>query len=113
MGQTPEFVRWAIAQSCPLREFEGWQEPEQVERRLRPLRAYSEAVDEGRLFEGICVSPAVSPEMTFFASAKGFRAAEVLDAYGGLEFTRNLCSGCPANALRGRTAEPLAGCHGL
>lgn len=113
IGSTPEFVRWAIAQSCPLREFENWQSPEQVERRLRPLRTYGEAVEEGREFEGICVSPSASASPGSLGDAKGFRSNEVLEAYGGRQFVGELCRGCPVNALRRVQREPLAGCFGL
>lgn len=113
IGNTPEFVRWALAQACPLREFDKWQDPEQVERRLRPLRSYSEAVEEGREFEGICISRTANSDLGSFDTAKGFRASEVLGAYGGREFLSGLCGECPANALRGTMREPFAGCYGL
>src|SRR5262245_30001266 len=89
--QTPEFVRWALARACPLREFDKWDHPEQVERRLRPLRSYAEAAAEGRVFEGICVSREVSPSGSDWLSATGFRASEVLDAYGGHGYVQDLC----------------------
>jgi hypothetical protein len=109
---TPEFVRWALARPCPLREFEGWDDPEQVERRLRPLRKFAEAAGQGRLFEGICVGPEVSAGAANWSQATGFRASEVLNAYGGHEYVRELCGDCPGNALRGQMPQPLAGCYG-
>jgi len=107
---TPEFVRWALPQPCPLREIDRWEDPEQTERQLRPLRAYCEAVAEGRLFEGICVDAAVTDDP---AAAKGFLATEILDAYGGTDQVQSLCRSCPANALKKIDDRMLAGCYGM
>jgi hypothetical protein len=115
---TPEFLRWAIERPCPLRDCDDWADPERTERQLRPLRACSEALAEGRLFEGVCVHSAVdrpcSPSLSP-AEATGFRAVEIFSAYGGEEYVRSLCGSCPANSFQVKQLEPhaIAGCFGL
>jgi hypothetical protein len=113
MTDTPEFVRWAIERPCPLRDVDHWQDPERTERQLRALRAYSEAVAEDRVFEGICVEPAASRGLCDLAAVKGFRAAEILDTYGGGQFVESQCGDCPANGKKVHQRDALAGCYGL
>ncbi len=110
-GPTPEFVRWALEQPCSLRTNARWKEPEHTERQLRPIREYSLAKEEGRIFEGICVEPSVTVERKLDQNATGFRAREVLETYGGLEAVESTCAACPAN-LPTRYGQGLVGCHG-
>src|SRR5262245_44504939 len=103
---TPEFLAWAIEQTCPLRgELDG-SDPERIERQLRALREVSTARREGRVLDGICLQP---PE--------GFRLADALALFGGEAAARQACGNCPANALakqdREADREQLAGCYGL
>jgi hypothetical protein len=107
MPRTPEFVRWTLSLPCALREDTDTANPEQTERQLRSLRSYSDAVHEGRLFEGICVAADSDPP------TMGFPAAEVLGAYGGETFVRAQCESCPVNVVRGRAHSALAGCFGM
>lgn len=99
---TPEFLVWSLAQRCRLRDIADWQAPERTERHLRALRAYSDAKAEGRLFEGICVSPPL-----------GFRAEDALLLYGGCSAAENACLGCPANSRESLAPSSLAGCWGM
>jgi hypothetical protein len=112
IGDTPEFVRWAIERPCPLRDSPRWQDPERTERQLRPLRAYSDAVTERRVFEGICVAEPSAGNRALGSSAKGFRASEILDAYGGEHSVESWCGNCPANVSRAQDGLGLAGCYG-
>jgi hypothetical protein len=117
---TPPFVRWTLARRCELREETDPRDPEATERQLRPLRTYVEAVFEERIFADVCFATRevwskvdVDP-----GEVRGFRASEVLQAYGGEDFIRGQCDGCPANIFRERTGAnyPVAnyaGCYGL
>ncbi len=100
--QTPEFLVWSLERRCELRQIAGFEDPERTERHLRTLRAYSEAVAEGRVFEGICVAP-----------PNGFQVADALSLYGGLATAEYACRECPANALRKENSNSLAGCFGM
>lgn len=113
LGETPEFLRWALARPCPLREYDNWQDPERTDRYLRPLRGYSDAAAAGRIFDGICVEPAAIAGGTLDVDTKGFRAEEVLATYGGLKYVESLCSGCPANTFGLAPGKSLVGCYGL
>src|SRR5205814_9760726 len=67
---------------------------------LRGARAVSDARGDGRAFAGLCVDP-----------PNGFRGADTLAVYGGLEALERTCGICSANALKERGG--LAGCIGL
>jgi len=99
---TPEFLIWAIEFACPIRGQQDGSDPERTERQLRAARAVSGARSEGRVFDGFCVQP---PD--------GFRIADALSIYGGLEVVERYCGGCPANALAEQSPEALATCYGL
>lgn len=109
MPSTPEHILWAIEHACPLRNLRDWADPEQTERELRPLRAYCEARQDGRVFEGICLEQATADLKP--AQALGFPAAEIFDAYGEGLFLEATCGKCPANLPQGDKTS-LAGCHG-
>ena len=99
---TPEFLLWSLERACTLRELIPQDQPEKTERHLRSARAYSDAVREGRVFEGLCVAPPMA-----------FRVDEALAIYGGLPTVESVCYGCPANALAARDRRSLAGCYGM
>ena len=99
---TPEFLLWALEYSCPIRGFQDGSDPERTERHLRAARAAGDAALEGRVFEGLCVSP-----------PSGFRIADALAIYGGLSAIEQACRDCPANALAQDVPGQLAGCYGL
>ncbi|QDU93813.1 hypothetical protein [Lignipirellula cremea] len=125
--KTPEFIGWTLVRSCPLREvLDDPADPMAVERLLRPVQAYSDARREGRLFEGVCLAADVIPDVdpspvddhaaairAANGEPLGFRADEVLAAYGGEQAIRSVCTGCPANAVAQVQADALAGCVGL
>lgn len=100
--QTPEFLAWAIEFRCPLRGDLDGSDPELVERQLRSARAVGDAEHEGRVLDGLCVSP---PD--------GFHISDALGIYGGELAVRQTCSECPANALISGFGGGLAGCYGL
>ncbi|MFN0018898.1 MAG: hypothetical protein ACKVP0_11610 [Pirellulaceae bacterium] len=100
--QTPEFLVWSLERRCELRQIAGFEDPERTERHLRTLRAYSDAAEEGRVFEGICVAP-----------PNGFQVDDALSLYGGLSAAEKACSECPANAGRREDRQSLAGCFGM
>src|SRR5687768_12377597 len=99
---TPEFLLWSIDYACSLRKLVLPDEPEKTERHLRSARAYSDAVRERRVFEGVCVAPPLA-----------FLAEETLSIYGGLPSIEIACYGCPANAVAARDHRSLAGCYGI
>jgi hypothetical protein len=101
-SQTPEFLVWSLERRCELRQIAGFEDPERTERHLRTLRAYGEAEEEGRVFEGICVAP-----------PNGFQVDDALALYGGLSAAGVACRDCPANALRSDNASSLGGCFGM
>src|SRR6476620_1026771 len=107
---TPEFLVWAIERRCPLRQIAGFEDPERTERHLRTLRAYSDAVAQGRIFEGICIE-ADDPPQQF--GLRGFRVAEALTLYGGLEGAAAACRDCSANAANQANPDSLAGSFGM
>jgi hypothetical protein len=106
IGPTPQFVRWAIAEPCPLRELDPDNLPESTFRQLRSIRALSEGISEGRVFEQICVHPSVT-SVSEVEHARGFSVEEILDLWGGRQHLDRCCHTCPANAC-----GPWAGCFG-
>ena len=53
--ETPEFIAYALVQDCALRSGRDPHDPLQVERCLRPLRAYSQAVADDRIRDGMVI----------------------------------------------------------
>ena len=110
LGHTPQFVRWAIAQPCPLRTVSEDNLPDVSFRQLRSLREYSVGRSEGRVVDGVCVhrsATAAQPDQ-----ARGFFEAEILDAFGDESFVAGCCNSCPANAIEERQPGLWAGCYG-
>jgi hypothetical protein len=99
--KTPEFLVWALGYSCPVRGFQDGSDPERTERQLRAARAVGDARREGREFEGFCLDP-----------PNGFRIADALAIYGGLDAVEKACSICPANIRNHDGPGALAGCFG-
>jgi len=113
MQATPEFVCWSLSECCPLREvLDDPHSPPAVERLLRPIRTWSDALAEDRVFEGVCVSAAVV-DLNSNVEPLGFRVEEALAGYGGEEHVAKTCGDCRANATAGIAPGSLAGCHGL
>ncbi len=110
IGPTPQFVRWAIAQPCSLREIDLDNLPESTFRQLRGIRALSEGLKENRVFEEICVHPSVS-SMDHADQARGFPIAEVLEIFGGQQGLNECCNRCSANATADQSIQ-WAGCYG-
>ena len=110
LGHTPQFVRWAIAHPCPLRSLTDENLPDHSFRQLRSLREFSVGRSEGRVIDGVCVHGTASSSNP--DQARGFFAAEILDAHGDESFVDSCCSSCPANAIQDRRADVWAGCYG-
>ena len=110
MTATPEFLCWAIEKSCPLRNCNDWQLPERTERELRSLRAASDALHTGRVFEGVALQghTAADKELPL-----GFPVEEVLSAYGGSAAITSACGNCLANAVPADNKNRWAGCFGM
>lgn len=111
LGHTPQFVRWAIAHPCSLRQPSDRSLPDSSFRQLRGLREYSVALLENRVIEGVCCHPDV--DVNAVEKARGFLAGEVLDAHGDDSFVAGQCNGCPANAVAQSLPQVWAGCYGL
>lgn len=109
MPSTPEHVLWAIERACPLRNAKDWADPEQTERELRPLRAYADAILDGRVFDGICVEPSTA-DLGETGEPLGFPVAEIFDAFGEIDFLKTTCGRCPANLPKGNRRS-WAGCY--
>jgi hypothetical protein len=99
---TPEFLVWALEYACPIRGLQDGSDPERTERQLRAARAAGDAILEGRVFEGLCVSP-----------PNGFRIDDALQIYGGLSGIDLACRDCPANASAQQVRGKVAGCYGF
>lgn len=110
LGPTPQFVRWAIVQKCPLKEPDGPDLPAEAFRQLRGLREYSIGLIEDRVLDGICVQQNASRES--IEHVRGFHGHEVLDAHGDADFVDDCCRNCPANALNQQRPGVWAGCYG-
>ena len=110
LGHTPQFVRWAIAHPCSLRSLSENNLPDQSFRQLRSLREFSVGRSEGRVIDGVCVHGTASSSDP--QAARGFFAAEILDAHGDESFVESCCRSCPANAIQDRQADVWAGCYG-
>jgi hypothetical protein len=102
---TPEFLAWTLALPCALKEFDGWEQPERVERHLRSAREYGDALREGRCDGAVCYDRRAAP-------TSYFQVAETLRIYGGADRVVAACVGCPANAREQVQAGSLAGCYG-
>jgi len=110
LGHTPQFVRWAIAHPCSLRSLSEKNLPDQSFRQLRSLREFSIGRSQGRVIDGVCVHGTASSANP--QQARGFFAAEILDAHGDQSVVESCCRGCPANAIESREAGLWAGCYG-
>lgn len=110
LGSTPQFVRWAIRHSCPLRQFTG-NLADNSFRQLRGLRALSVGNVENRVVDGVCIHPDADPDAV--EKVRGFVAAEVLDAFGGEADVAAQCYSCPANAVDDSAPGIWTGCYGL
>ena len=97
MIATPEFVLWTLARPCGLREPTEETDPERAIRRLHALQACGAALFERREFEGICIEAAATSRATCPGEPLGFRADEILEAYGGTGWVQSQCASCPAN----------------
>ena len=116
VGPTPEFLRWSIRQSCPMRADIALDSVDQTEKRLGAIRTAGQAIQRNQVFEGIAVRDVDR-------KPKGFRIAEVFDLYGGFQVVRNCCGDCPANVVDPSSSKgdqtdgdlphgDLANCHG-
>lgn len=109
-GPTPQFVRWAIGHTCPLREPDVDNLPDSTFRQLRGLRELSTGLVQDRVFEDICLhSTATNEDST---QARGFKIHEVLDAYRDAAHVESCCQTCPANAISDSREGTWAGCYG-
>ena len=126
---TPEFLIWALELRCPLRDIEGFEQPERTDRQLRAARAASDARHERREFAGLCI--AMSPrELAIPAHAafgverattpataaslpQAFRTADALQLFGDASAIDAACRNCPANAEEQVNPQSWAGCYGI
>lgn len=113
--ETPEFVVWALAFRCPMREINGWDDPELTERQLRAVRLVSAMRQAGRCREGVCLEDGSARRFTTYASSDqplALHEADALAIFGGEEAISAHCSGCLANASV-QLPPTWAGCHGI
>jgi hypothetical protein len=126
---TPEFLLWAIEYRCPLREIEGFEQPERTERQLRAARAVSDARRTGRIVDGLCIAErpadlsipshaAIGVDTSLSDEVRrqlpmSFAAADALALYGGEEVVQANCPSCPANAERSVDPRAWCGCYGI
>ena len=112
LGKTPEFIRWALAHECALRDFPNWQDPNRTERHLRAIRVYQNAVKQDRVLDGVAVE-ALESDMVEVDEVLGFRVHDVFEFYGDPESVANTCQSCPANVLKKIDSSAWVGCYGL
>ena len=126
---TPEFLIWAIELRCPLRDIEGFEQPERTDRQLRAVRAISDARHEGREIEGLCLatSPrelaipahaafgveAATTPSTAASLPQAFRTSDAVQLFGDAETIEASCRNCPANADEHANPRSWAGCYGI
>lgn len=105
-GPTPEFLRWSVRQSCPLRDSLEPGSIDATEKQLRAVRVAGLAISREQVYDGVAAR-------YVDRSPRGFRLSEVFQVFGGVQEVTRQCSSCVANVL----ADPLrhghlAGCHG-
>jgi hypothetical protein len=126
---TPEFLVWAIEFQCPLRDIEGFEQPERTERQLRAARAVSDARHAGRIVDGFCIAnraaelaipshAAASVDTSLSDEIRrqlpmAFAVDDALALYGGANVVRANCPACPANAERAIDPHAWCGCYGI
>jgi hypothetical protein len=110
---TPEFIRWSLGYECAPRLACRGDEPEHVERQLKALRAVGDALAARRELDGICFEPALDVPPGPGRPPRGFRASEVLQAYGVDSLASLPCGNCVAHVDRRLGSSTLAGCFGL
>jgi hypothetical protein len=96
MGKTPMFVRWAIEQTCPMREVHDGSDPFAVEKQLYAIKTGALAVHENRVVEGIAMHDTCRDVSTGIEQALGFPLEEPFSAYGGFESVQQICHSCDA-----------------
>ena len=109
--RTPGFLAWSLQRQCELREFDGWDDPLQIERALRPVRSIRRAQLEARIEGDVCIQPLSDLESIPLSDVMGFRVSEALEFYGG--DVSEFCNACPANAYQSTDLGALAGCYGI
>ena len=108
LGKTPQFVRWALARPCDLRNLDVTNLPDYTFRQLRNIRELSVAKKEDRVVDGICLrTPTVVSDPN---ELLGFIAEEVYDLSGEDHELDDLCGSCPANTLK--EGGLWTGCYG-
>lgn len=107
-GTTPEFIRWALAHECPLRDFPKWKDPNKTERHLRAIRVYQNAVQESRVLDGIAIEPLVSSDVVP-NEVLGFRVDDVFEFYGDPSSVASICEPCPAKCSSSIRQSGLGG----
>jgi|GEM_PF-2538563 len=126
---TPEFLIWALELRCPLRDIEGFEQPERTDRQLRAVRAVSDARREGREFTGLCIAEApgelaipahaafgveqATTPITAASLPQAFRSSDALQLFGDAQSIEASCRGCPANAEEHVNPKSWAGCYGI
>ena len=114
LGKTPSFLRWAIEHPCSLRDCDVDNLADATFRQLRSVTELSHGIDEGRVFENICIArdSAITIGDEDFGSILGFPADEVYDLYGDAEALSAECHDCPANCQPMEQSPRWAGCYG-
>jgi hypothetical protein len=105
LGPTPEFVRWSIRQTCPLRQDTDLASVDQTEKRLQAVREAGLATARGEVYEGIAIR-------RMQGRLRGFRVHEVFEMFGGEDRVRECCGGCLAQVPGPEDEPSLAGCFG-
>jgi len=113
-GPTPEFVRWSIDFTCPIRAPIDSQSPHRVERYLWSLAAIGRPRACGDVIDGY----AIEADLSTGNPMRGCRIHDVASFYGGLDHCDQNCGSCAANIVETSDSEvttefpPLAGCFG-
>ena len=111
VGATPMFVRWAIGQTCEMRDELDGSDPFAVEKQLHAIKTAASAIHENRVIDGIAMHPTAAEPETSVSNALGFPVEESFVAYGGMERVGKACHQCQACIPTNGESIP-ANCYG-
>ncbi len=115
MADTLQIVSWAIERKCSFRTGEGFYLPSKTQTQLCDIRTLARAHADDRVVDGVCVTSWTMGDDNSGAvhdiPHSGFRVAERLGKFGGVEHIQQTCGDCEAN-VETELDTCIAGCFG-